>query len=363
MKTFKSIFIGLVLFCSIQTLLIAKHKTKMNDDYNEQLKTAIHKHQPVEIEFKKIINPTAVALDNPQELNQPIKRIASEDKSAKYTADRELRKILKDHAQGLLEGRIFTSKQALNFFNLNIHEQVDQIKKWLADHNTHQRDLLKTAQHDYHAKIAKFKAHDQQKALEAVQTIEDGIKTRNHKIVTHENKLQKLDEMSLQYQQKQEEISRLLQQNDIDQTSIENQLLPILEQLDELDVNFKEKCYKIIEEYQARNHQLLDTANNIVKSKKQSFALKTSEKKIKEASKPAPKPKALKNQAPPINPESVILSESIEALAKNPLLDTMFNQTLKDLTTTSKASELYSVLKKEKTYLEKAKHQRNMQQK
>ena len=38
--------------------------------------------------------------------------------------------------------KIFTSKQALNFFNMDIHEQKEEMLKWLKDHNIHQNNQL-----------------------------------------------------------------------------------------------------------------------------------------------------------------------------------------------------------------------------
>lgn len=360
MQFFKNMFIILIVFFSTQ--IAAKHESTLNE-FNQASKNAIHRHHPLEIDFKKIINPTKIKISNEKALNEPLEKIAPEDKRKKYDSDKELRAILKDHAYGLSEGNIFTRKQGLNFFNLSIHEQINQLNKWLKDHNTHQRDMLKKAQHDYDKELAKFKADEQQKALETVQSIEDSIKTRNNKIESLSKKLEKLEEHRMKYQQKQEEISRLTQENNVAQASIEKHLLPIIENLEKIDANFKEKCEEIIKSYQTGNHQILNTVNGLVLSKKQSFSLKTADKKMPKESDQKSQSKALKHQTSSQNSDSVILSESIESLANNPLLNTIVDQTHKDIARTSKSSDEYATLKKELAHLKKAQHQRDIQQK
>lgn len=378
MKAFKKIFISIALLCNLPCIIDAKHYSMgliNNDqqDYNQQLKTTIQRHQPIDIAFKNIINPTEITLSNPNELNAPIEKIPSEDKKRKYDHDKDLRKTLKAHAQGLSDGKILNSKESLTFAKLNIHEQKDQVKKWLQDHNAHQTDQLKQTQHEYHKKVVKFKATTQQKALEDVQKIEDGIKSRNHKISAVSNKLEKLENKKthnldeektrkIDINQKAEELSRLHTQNNTDQQSIQRHLDPILSKLEELDREFKDKCNAIIEDYQTRNHHLLTTVNTIVKSKKQSLNFKTADKKMKKKSKPAPKVKIKKNQQPTMKKtDSAILNMPVEKLAQNPFLDAIVDQTHKDIASTNRSDDSYKTLKSELTHLKKAQHHRNKQ--
>ncbi|OGB86238.1 hypothetical protein A3J41_00690 [candidate division TM6 bacterium RIFCSPHIGHO2_12_FULL_38_8] len=359
MKSCKNIVLGLMLCCTIPTHINTKQDSTPADDTNQSLKKEVNRYEPLEIDFKKIINPSVVAVANQSELEQPIAKIPQTDKKAKYDSDAALRATLSDHAQGLSEGKIFNAKETLDFFNSNIHEQKEHVLKWLRKHNSFQRDQLKKAQHKYHKEVAKFKSTTQQQAMETVQKIEDEMKTRKHKIETLSNKLEKLDENSMDYSQKEAEIARLKKQNSIDQASIQKQLLMVLSKLDELDANFKNECHGVIENYQDKNHELLNTVNGIVKSKKQAFGLKTPKKK--EPKKAEPKPKKLKKAEQPVeqNPDSVILSEPIAALAGNPILNSIVEQRHKDIAATSKSSDEYSILKQELAHLKKAQHYRD----
>lgn len=186
MKIFQKIAIYSLMFGLFATSLIAK---AIPNDYSQTLKNAVTSHEPLKIDYKKIINPTEIGLSNPKELeNKPV-RLTHEQKVEKYETDKELRNIFHRHAYGLTEGKIFTSKQALNLYNMDIHEQKAQMHKWLKDHNVHQNNELKNASNNYRKKLKSFKGSSQYETLKTVAKLENQIKSRNDEIKNLNKKL------------------------------------------------------------------------------------------------------------------------------------------------------------------------------
>lgn len=186
MNIFQKIALYNLTFFLFATSVIAKHN---QNDYSQQLKDAVTSHEPLKIDYKKIINPTEIGLSNPKELEKNPIRLTHEQKVEKYETDKELRNIFHRHAYGLTDGKIFTSKQALNFYNLDIHEQKAQLHKWLKDHNVHQTNELKKASQEYRKKLKEFKGSSQYETLKTVAKLENQIKSRNDEIKNLNKKL------------------------------------------------------------------------------------------------------------------------------------------------------------------------------
>ncbi|MBP6892412.1 hypothetical protein KBB68_02415 [Candidatus Babeliales bacterium] len=186
MNIVQKIILYNLLFCLLVTSIHTKQKP---NDYTEKLKNAVTSHEPLKIDYKNIINPTEIGLSNPKELENKPTRLTHEQKVEKYETDKEIRNIFHRHAQGLVEGKIFTSKQGLNFYNMDIHEQKAQMQKWLNDHNVHQINELKKASNDYRQKLKNFKGNAQHDTLKTVVKLENQIKSRNDEIKILNKKL------------------------------------------------------------------------------------------------------------------------------------------------------------------------------
>lgn len=169
-------------------------------------------------------------------------------------------------------------------------------------------------------------------------------------------------QQDLDRQKTHQEIARLKSLNDIDQQNIDQHLHRVLNKLHEIDSEFKDNCDQVIQNYQQKNHEILNTVNNIVASKKQAFSLKTAEKHLPALE--TAKPQVRKNPeiAPmPKNPNSVILSESKETLAKNPILDKIIERHEVDLQKMKRNNPEYSIIKEELKYLKQARNLRDIQ--
>jgi hypothetical protein len=331
-------------------------------DYIQQLQDAVTTHEPLTIDYKNIINPTEIGLSNPQELEKPRVRLTHEEKVAKYNTDKELRNIFNRHAYGLTEEKIFSSKQALNFFNMDIHEQKEQLHKWLKDHNVHQNNQLKEACKQYRQEIKDFKSTTQYDTLKNVAKIQRALHDRHDQIKYLKKKIEQGNLSTTDKQQKHQEIDRLKQQNTVDEQSIHVQLDMILDNLAEIDQKFKMLCDKTIQDYQQKNYEMLNAVNNIVTSKKQSFSLKTDDKHLPTLGMTKSQPRNNPEIAPmPKNPNSVILSETKETLANNPILDKIIERHEKDLKEMKKNNPDYSIMKEELAHLKKARNLRDIQ--
>ena len=365
------------MFCAFTAPMIARHK---QNNYSQQLQDTVLAHEPLKIDYKNIINPTVIGLSDPLELEKPRVRLTHEQKVEKYKTDKELRNIFHRHAYGLLDTdeKIFTSKQALNFFNMDIHEQKEEMLKWLKDHNIHQNNQLKEAADKYRKEIKNFKGSTQYDTLKNVAKIQKAITDRNDQIKLINRKLQKDNLSDADRQQKHQELDRLKKQNEVDDQSIQMQLSIILEKLAEIDQKFKKHCDEIIQDYQQKNQEILDAVNKIILSKKQIFSLKTADKNL-----PSPAPATTSTAATANSSEttstpkkeittktevpagqenaSVILSTPKSILAKNPLLDKIIERHEKDLLTMKRNHHEYGIMKAELKYLKEARNLRDIQ--
>ncbi len=253
---------------------------------------------------------------------------------------------------------------------MDIHEQKEQMLKWLKDHNVHQNNQLKEAANKYHKEIKNFKGSTQAETLKNVAKIQKTISDRNDQIKFLNSKLQKGNLSDADRQQKHQEIDRLKKQNEIDDQSIQTQLNMILEKLAEIDHKFKQACDEIIKGYQQKNHEILDTVNKVVSSQKQVFSLKTADKHLPSSaaansSDSAPKPKKeIKTKTEiPVGQEnaSVILSTPKSTLAKNSILDKIIERHEKDLLSMKRNDPEYSIMKAELKYLKEARNLRDIQ--
>ncbi|MBP6892413.1 hypothetical protein KBB68_02420 [Candidatus Babeliales bacterium] len=169
-------------------------------------------------------------------------------------------------------------------------------------------------------------------------------------------------EQDLNRQKTHQEIARLQKLNDIDQENIHQHLHRVLNKLDDIDNEFKNNCDQIIGIYQHKNHEILNTINSLTASKKQIFSLKTAAKHLPNFETSQPQPRKNPEIAPmPKNSNSVILSESKETLANNPILDKIIERHETDLQKMKRNNPDYSLLKQELVYLKQARNLRDIQ--
>ncbi len=358
MKILEKKIIYSFILCMLEQSIIARHE---KNDYLQELYDTVIEQEPLKIDYKKIINPKEIGLSNPEALKINPMSLTHEQKVEHYKKYKELRDIFNRHAYGLLDGKIFTSEQALNFFNMNIHEQQEQMIKWLKDHNVHQNNQLKEASKKYQKEIRTFKGSIQYETLKKVRKLQKEIANRDDQINHIEKQLAKKNLSTIETQQKHQEIHRLTEQNNIDNQNIQTQLHMILEKLDDIDNDFKKNCEKIIQDYQAKNYEILGTVNNIVSSQNQAFRLKTSDKDLSkmETIKLESKQNSKINAAL-TDSDSAILSESKTTLANNPILDTIIQRHEKEILKTKKNNPEYKILKDELSHLMSARRLRDI---
>ena len=359
MKFLKNILLQSMCLCLIAIPLIARHK---KDDATQMLLDSVNQHEPGKIAYDNIINPTVVGLSNPEELEKPRKALSHDEKVEKYKTDKELQNIFHRDANHLTEGQLLTSRQALNFFNLDIHEQLAQIKKWLKNHNVHQNNELKNASKEYREEIKNFKGSTQHETLKNVAKIQRAMQDRDDQIQNLKKQIAKGNLSESDQHQKQQEINRLVKQNQVDDDSIQQQLKAVLNKLQTIDAEFKQSCDQVLLNYQEKNHNFLDTVNNIVTSKKQIFSFKIDDKHLPAAdSSELSKINNLKIATTPVNGHSVILSESMATLIKNPILDKIIQRHEQDLMNMKKNSPDYKIMKEELKRLKLARNLRDIQ--